>query len=181
MEKSLWWSIASLLVRKDSVHHSIDGRASASIVNEIADVAEPWLLMAWALLLDLIEAALETSLSLLDLLQLCPQLLLRLACGILAGLELGDTVPEEVVDELHFRHPGLQCSVLGGQGVVWQGGFEVRAVDGRVGGRRSAVAESTERGRVEGVDIQRLLEHVLGSNVVGVQEVGRASARHGRL
>lgn len=161
------------------LHHGADRRASATLINEVAHLH---LLVSWALLLNLLDAPLEGLLALLCRLELSSQRLLGSAGLALARFELADAVAEEVVDELHLGDARLERRVLGGQRVVRERGFEVRAVDGG-GGAWGGLAqtEAVHRGLEDGVAAQGLLEHVLRRDVGGVGKVGRAGARDGRL
>lgn len=97
--------------------HRIDGRASAGLVDEVANIVEARLLMPWALV-QLVKSPLETRLALSDLLKLCAQFGLGLFRGAFASFKLGDAVSEEVIDEFHFRYSSLKRSVLRRQTVV---------------------------------------------------------------
>jgi hypothetical protein len=96
--------------------------------------------------LSIVKPPLEIRFSLPDFLELRPQLRFRVSRGVLAVLKFCDTIPEQVVDQFHFRYPSLQRCVLGGKRLIRQWCFQMRTIDGRVGGRRGAVAECAKRG-----------------------------------
>jgi hypothetical protein len=162
------------------LHHRADWRSGAALVDQVAHLH---LLVPRALFLDLLNAPLQGLLALLCGFELGSQRLLGCAGLALAGLELADAVAEEVVDELHLGDTGLERRVLRGERVVRERRFEVRAVHrrGRAGRRLAGDAEAVHGGLKDDIAVQRLLEHVLGRDVGGVGEVGRAGARDGRL
>ena len=166
--------------RRILLHHRADWRTRPTLIDQVAHLH---FLVPWALLLNLLDASLQGLLALLCRLELSSQRLLGRAGLALAGLELADAVPEEVVDELHLGHACLEGGVLCGERIVRERGLEVGAVDGGGGaGRGLAYAEAVHRGRLEdSVAAQGLLEHVLGRDVGGVGKVGRAGARDWRL
>lgn len=110
------------------LHHRADWRACPTLVDQVAHFH---FLVPWALLLNLLDSSLQRLLALLCRLELSSQRLFSSTSLALAGLQLTDTVAEEVVDKLHLRDTRLQGGVLGGERVVGQRGFEVGAVDGR--------------------------------------------------
>lgn len=161
------------------LHHRADWRACPTLVDQVAHFH---FLVPWALLLNLLDSSLQRLLALLCRLELSSQRLFSSTSLALAGLQLTDTVAEEVVDKLHLRDTRLQGGVLGGERVVGQRGFEVGAVDGRRRARgRLAQVEAVHGWLEDGIAAQGLLEHVLGSDVGGMSEVGRAGARDGGL